>query len=106
VVFVGPEYLKKISEIIPFKNFIVIPEKSCWIEKDRIIKDIRDYGKKAVYCFSASMPAEVIMADVWKDLPDSILIDFGSLWDVFVDHNTRWYHGVMEQNIKNKNLGL
>jgi len=103
VVFIGANYLRAIDKVIPYDHFIEIPDKNCYEEKDRILKEIRDYGKPAIYSFSASILSCILIYEL--DIKDSWLIDFGSLWDLFVKP-TRGYQLKMSVQAYYKNLGL
>ena len=61
VIIIGPEYLKQFKPLI-VKKYILIPLKNCFLEKDRIMKDIEntmnEYETKnegCIFLFSASM---------------------------------------------------
>ena len=60
---------------------------------DEIRAEILEYGKGKsgkVYAFSASMMANVLINDLHPVLgQDNWLIDFGSLWDVYVSVQSR-----------------
>jgi hypothetical protein len=54
LVFIGGNYLRKISDILPVEKFIEVPEKNCYFEKDRILqanelKKSRKMYKKGSY---------------------------------------------------------
>lgn len=99
---VGPAHIEGFLEEL---NFAPIPDKNCY-EKYREI-----YFEAAAKTFpvevvaiSASMAANVLVYDLWKDFYDKQIIDFGSLWDVFCGHPSRAYQRNMSPEIKEKNL--
>lgn len=101
VVFVGPKYLRKISDVIPYTYFIEIPDRNCYLKKEEIKKKIlqiyKDYKMydhvfPLVFSFSCSIAAEIIIYDLISKMKAAFLIDFGSLWDPFVGHKCRSYH--------------
>ena len=96
LVFIGGKYLRKIKEILPYDHFIEIPEHNCHKEKDNILKAIRDYGKPAVYLFQCSVLSKVLIYEL--DIPDSFLIDAGSLFDPFVGKRSRTYNEYVIEN--------
>jgi len=84
VVIIGPEYLSKLSKHFSFKH-IVVPVKNCYLEKNRIISDIKSYNLLSddhFYLFSASMATNVII-DAFKNDNKNTYIDWGSVWDTF-----------------------
>ncbi len=102
VVFVGPEYLREIYKVIPYVHFIPIPEHNCYLHVEDIIKAVQDYGKPALYSFSASIAANIIIYHL--NIKDSWLLDLGSLWDPYVQHKTRSYHHKLSDDIIKRNL--
>jgi hypothetical protein len=83
VVIVGPEYLKELNKYFKFR-YITVPIKNCYLEKDRIIAEIKSIiskEKNIFFLFSASMAANVII-DCFNDNENTYL-DWGSVWDTF-----------------------
>jgi hypothetical protein len=83
VVVVGPSYLKKLDKHFNF-DFIEVPLKNCYLEKDRIIDDMKLINKSSndnFFLLSASMPANIII-DKFNDNQNTYL-DWGSVWDTF-----------------------
>jgi hypothetical protein len=84
IVIIGPAYLKNLNKIISF-DFIEVPLKNCYLEKNRIISDIinkNNNSENNIYLFSASMATNVII-DYFKDDKKNTYIDWGSVWDTF-----------------------
>jgi hypothetical protein len=110
VVFVGPEYVKLIENIIPYIYFVIIPERNCYQSKTRILSEILNFGvnkKDIVYSFSASIASNIFIYELHDALKDNWLIDFGSLWDPYTGRLTRGYHNSLIQNddIYYRNIG-
>lgn len=89
---------------------VEIPLRDCWLERDRIEKEILDIGegsKDIVYAFSASMLSNVLISSLHDKLKGNWLIDFGSLWDPYIGFVSRQHHGKMirEGKLIKKNLG-
>jgi hypothetical protein len=93
-VVIGPAHLRVLDKsVFAYAHFIEIPPKNCYLDKDKICGLIADYyrGKgPAVFCFSASMTANVLIHELFSLMGhDSWLIDFGSLWDCYVGVDSR-----------------
>ncbi|MFW6219867.1 MAG: hypothetical protein ACOC33_03425 [bacterium] len=83
IVIVGPSYLKKLEKFLTFR-FIEVPIKNCYLEINRITKDIKkisDIENDVFFLLSASMPANIII-DNFNDNRNTYL-DWGSVWDTF-----------------------
>lgn len=101
LVFIGAEYLKKINTILPYDYFIEIPEKDCYKVITKTLKSIREYKKPAIYIFQCSIVTKILIYEL--DMPESFLLDLGSLLDPFVGHCSRSYHkGIIENGTINQ----
>ena len=97
IILVGPKYLKDIK-VIEFDEFIEIPEKNCWLEFEKIRKEIGELIYKLylgdsnvpIILFCASMMANVLIDELIY--PSFIFIDIGSVFDPYVGKHTRVYH--------------
>ncbi len=94
VVVVGPSHLRGLDNFVfPLAGFIEIPLKNCYLGRENIYRRILEYHEKsgpAVYAFSASMTTNVLIHRLYPALgTTSWLIDFGSLWDVYVGVKSR-----------------
>jgi hypothetical protein len=94
VVMVGPSYLRKISSMLfEYKEYIEIPGNNCYSAIDKIESDVLSFGKGKtgyVYALSASMAANCIIDDCFKELgKTNWMIDFGSLWDIYAGVKSR-----------------
>lgn len=111
-VVVGPAHLRAMNKrVFAYEHFIEVPPKNCYLDKDRIRVSVADWFKKegpAVFCFSASMAANVIIHELFPFMGrTSWLIDFGSLWDCYVGVDSRG--GKSKEywdSIINRNLGI
>ena len=114
VVLVGPGYLWKPvdAEVFPVSHFIEMPPVNCYEKKDEILSAIVRHDDSsghpdAVYAFSASMTANVLIHELYPRLgARSWLIDFGSLWDVYAGVKSRLYFNRGDWDKKKRqNLG-
>lgn len=98
VVVIGPDYLRALDgRVFRYRHFIDIPRKNCFLETQRIKAAINEYEKNVpipkVYAFSASMATNVIIHELYSSLGrNNWLVDFGSLWDIYVDNDSRAKH--------------
>jgi len=96
VVVIGPGYMRGIDSVFPVSHFFEVPETNCFSAADEISGQILSWGKNKtgiVYSFSASMAANVMIHDLFKDLGKANwLLDLGSLWDLYVGKKSRgWF---------------
>jgi hypothetical protein len=102
VVLVGPDYLKGFK----YKNlFVHVPDKNCWKEKDRIVRDTKilldEVEDMSVVLFVASMPTNVMIDELYRQYGDvHSFIDVGSVLDPYVGKVTRSYHHDIIKNLK------
>jgi hypothetical protein len=110
VVMIGPAPLRAIKDnVFPSKDFIEIPSKDCYLAKDDIIKRVlasAGIHNHAVFAFSASMTAKVLIYELFPLIgKTNWLIDFGSLWDIYVGIKSRnVYHKLNWDRIIKRNL--
>ena len=99
VIMVAPERLRKIHDKIQFEDFIEVPLKDCWLEKESIEKKLFEMLPQKEYCiilFCASMATNVMIDDMYKYYgKQHTFIDAGSIFDVHIGYNTRSYHKKM-----------
>jgi hypothetical protein len=113
VVVVGPKHLRGLADsVFPYAGFIEIPLKNCYLDKENIMRRIAEYHEKsgpvpAVYAFSASMTTNVLIHRLYPVMGErSWLIDFGSLWDIYVGVKSRSGYGEEDWTDRiRKNLG-
>jgi hypothetical protein len=94
VVMVGPEALRAIKDgVFGYRDFIEIPSKDCYLAKDEIRKSVLKIAgshNHTVVAFSASMTTKILIYELFPLIGDSCwLIDFGSLWDIYVGIKSR-----------------
>jgi hypothetical protein len=111
-VVIGPAHLRAMDKrVFEYAHFIEIPPKNCYLDKENISRSVADWYEKegpAVFCFSASMAANVIIHELFPVVGrNSWLIDFGSLWDCLVGVDSRGGKSKRYWDvIINKNLGM
>jgi len=85
-VFISNKFVANIKYFMPYKHFIEIPkldvyEEENWLEK--YTNQVLDYGKPAVYIFSAGFAAAPLIGALHGKIKDSWFLDLGSIWDCF-----------------------
>lgn len=96
VVMVGPDHLKRINRLVPYDCFVDVPPRNAYLAKEKIVRGIRSAveaaDEPAVVSVSASMPAEIILHELYRPLGRRhTLFDAGSLWDQYVGVKSRKY---------------
>lgn len=81
---------------INYTDFISVPSYNCFLNKDGIKRDMILMTEKydnPVFGLSASMATNVIVDELYDIIGDkATMIDFGSIWNPFVNDNIRSYH--------------
>jgi len=94
-----------LTGIFPKASFIIIPNTDCYTMKDELIKKILALPRPAFIGFTAGPAAKVMIHQLYPTIGnESFLIDFGSLWDVYVGHRSRKYHKSMMSYTIRKNI--
>lgn len=113
VVVIGPNYLRGLNKkVFRYSHFIEIPRTNCYMVKDAVIKQILELQAKdpspKVFAFSASMASNVMIHELYPYIgKQAWLIDFGSLWDVYMEQMSRGYFSLGNwQEKTEKNLGI
>ena len=111
VVIIGPNFLRRgCKKIAKYKQFIAVPSKNAYGSYQLIIDGIRlaHKGDGVVYSFSTGPTSEMLIQDLFPEMPRYYLIDFGSLWDIFCGHRSRGYHRTINYPVSkiHRNLGL
>lgn len=106
VVVLGPERLKSLDgRVFDIAKFIQIPNKDCWAQRGRVIKELRAVQGPAFFTLTAGPAAKPWCWQLYATHEDSFIIDLGSLWDPYVGKKSRSYHGkVMRGNTIRLNL--
>ena len=99
VVMIGPGHLRALQDrVFPYREFLEIPSQNCYLAKEEIKKNVRALAgshEMTVYAFSASMTTKVLIYELFPEIgKTNWLIDFGSLWDIYV--------GVKSRNVYSK----
>jgi hypothetical protein len=111
VVVIGPAHLRAMRDtVFPYDHFIEIPLKNCYLSREDIERQVRSYydaSGPAVFAFSASMTTNVLVHRLFPLMGSSSwLIDFGSLWDVYVGVKSRCGYAAEDWSLRiKKNLG-
>ena len=94
LLLVGPYWLSD-SNFIDLDYHIIIPKKDCFLYYDKIIKSIRDILKDnedMTVIFCSSMMTNCIIYDLYKEVDKKhTLVDFGSVFDLFIDNKNIKY---------------
>lgn len=94
LLLVGPYWLSE-SKFIDLDYHIIIPKKDCFLYYDKIIKSIRDILKDnedMTVIFCSSMMTNCIIYDLYKEVDKKhTLVDFGSVFDLFIDNKNIKY---------------
>ncbi|MAE82038.1 MAG: hypothetical protein CMB80_04835 [Flammeovirgaceae bacterium] len=81
---------------VSYTDFIEIPDVDCYLEKERIKRDVMNMCKKypePVFGFSVSMASNVIVDQLYDEVGNECwMIDFGSIWEPYIGQITRSYH--------------
>ncbi len=95
ILYVGPKYLHKLSEILGFKidYFIEVPEKTAFESREIIREEIlSQIGKADFIGFSTGPLSKWLIWALFPDIGDKYtLFDFGSIFDGYVGHASRKY---------------
>src|SRR3990167_2807913 len=86
-VVISNQYVLNIKSFLSYKHYVEIPKIDIYLEKNwlkKYTKKILDYGKPAVYLYSAGFAAAQMIAEVHGKIPNSFHLDVGSIWDCFV----------------------
>jgi len=102
VVVVGPAWLQGLPFTI---SKHVVTENNCWAKVDTLFAQLRATPPGTVVSFSAGPTTKVLIHRLFPLIGDTCwLIDFGSLWDIYVGRITRTYHRRLTDEIIRHNL--
>ena len=85
-VVISNKYVRDIKKFLPYKHYIEIPKLDVYTEEgwlEKYTQKVLDYGKPAVYLFSAGFAAAPFIAKLHGKIPNSFFLDVGSIWDAF-----------------------
>ena len=80
LMLVAPDYINDIQFFFNFDYQIVVPQKNCWLEHERIMNDNTNYTDKmiknghTVILFIASMASNVLIDRIYNLYGDKILV--------------------------------
>lgn len=97
LIIVGPPHLRRLRDVIRYNTFIEIPPKNCYSKLKQIIQKtqaaLEELPKPSVVCISASMPAEIIVHQLYQSHgTEASILDMGSVFDPYVGVKSRKYH--------------
>jgi hypothetical protein len=102
LVIVGGGYLRAIRAELPCRRFVEVPEQDCFVARDQVEAIARQQARPGVViALCCSILAPVLVAGVDEG---ATLIDFGSVFDVFV-RPSRGYQRHMQPWTIARNLG-
>lgn len=100
VVIISNKTVRDIKNMIDYDHFIEVPAFNAYDHRQRVYKEIFEYGKPAVYLFSCGMAANVFVYDLHNKIKNSFFIDIGHIWDPFVGILSRFnLHGLTQEQI-------
>lgn len=76
---------------LPYAHFIEVPRTNAHAEKDRVVKEVLEYGKPALYLFSCGMAAGPFVHALHGKIPGASFIDIGHIFDPFCGEASRDY---------------
>ena len=89
---------------IKYTDFVEVPLKDAWLEKDRIKEEMIAMTEKyddVVFGISTGMGSLPLQDELYPIIGDKCtMISFGSIWDPYINVNSRGYH----KRYKNRNL--
>lgn len=102
-VVVGPiRHATLNGQMFNIKQHVVIPNKDCFAQQDRIMQEVALSGRPAIVLFSAGPAAKVMIWQLWKRGlgEQSYMLDVGSLLDPYTVplKVTRKYHKTLRDD--------
>ncbi|MFA6000085.1 MAG: hypothetical protein WC783_03865 [Candidatus Paceibacterota bacterium] len=109
VVFIAPYYFRNMYLMFRYNRLITTPMTNCYNAKETVKKMIIDYHEQnkndfTLYLFSACTLSKVLIYELYPVLKGNIVMDMGSLWDVYAGFKTRFYHHNIPVDIIQKNI--
>jgi hypothetical protein len=102
LVIVGGAYLREVQGALPYRRFVEVPERDCFAAREQAEEAVRQQARPGVVIvLCCSILAPVLVANIDEG---AALIDFGSLFDVFV-RPSRGYQRRMKPWTIARNLG-
>lgn len=93
VLLVGPEHLRELARGRKWDQ-VTVPSRDCWLRYEDVRESIRSRLEEpgAVVLFCASMMSNVLIDELWEEMPGNSYIDIGSSFDPLVGVSSRTYH--------------
>lgn len=112
VVVLGPERLRSLDgRVFDIAKFIQIPNKDCWAQRGRVMKELRRVQGPAFFTLTAGPAAKPWCWQLYATHQDSFILDLGSLFDPYCNPPkiSRSYHkrvvrtpGILRKNLTGK----
>jgi len=94
VIMVGPEHLSKLGFV---DEFYTVARDNCWRFYPTDLSAVKGMLKENdILLLCCSMPAEIMIDDLYKYRKDITVIDSGSVFDIYVGVKSRSYHHKLE----------
>ena len=105
LVIIGPPHLRNLARVLPYAGFIEIPGVDAWPMLEHILAEAENY-RGAVFSISAGPTSSPL---VWRmfargHCDRGVLLDVGSLWDVYCGKASRGYQYGMKAETIQRNL--
>jgi len=97
IIIVGPKHCRQIKDkIFNYDYFIEIPNKNCYIAKDKIYNKIIQIYKEnnnqpCLVGFSSGFTSNILINKLSYTMDNSWLLDFGSIWEPYFNIAIRGY---------------
>lgn len=110
LIVVGPPHLKGLErEVFPRMKHVFVRPRDCFVTyKDLyagVVRVIKSSKSPVVVSFSAGPTTKVLIHQLYeREGKRCFLIDFGSLWDIYVGKRSRKYHRYVTAEVIERNL--
>lgn len=101
IVLVGPSFLRRVQGL-KWKRSIPVPRRNCFKSKDTIKQSLLECEVEGVYIFCCCYLANILIYEMNK--PNSIMIDLGSLLDIYAGKPSRGYQKKISKETFIRNL--
>jgi hypothetical protein len=109
LIIVGPPWLEGLKKVFPSMKFVYVRPKNCFTTyqdmRSGIVGALKTCKAPVVVSFSAGPTTKVLIDSLHDEVGDGCyLIDFGSLWDIYVGKQSRSYHKRVTPEVIRRNL--
>lgn len=104
IILVGPGRLEGLSDILPVHLHIKTHKTHAFQQINDLSARILSIVDPAIFLFSCSFAAKVLIHRTFERRSHSFMIDFGSLWDGYLGMKARPYHPYMTKELITRNL--